>query len=517
MDIKPLVPSSDKLGTSSAQFAEVNALVVKINGTVAAKNNQALDAFGATTDITAGDATSSKHGLMPKADKIKLDSIATGAQVNPTDAAIAASYASQVAQVSAPEIAAATSTSIRRFSPADIAAIANVRIAALAGGLDAGAVVSAVSSATSNTDSIAEALTEGVITYTVRRKTSSLTSTEGLIQSGTDGITVALGTTASTAAAGNDSRFVTTDQKAAIENSDSPAAGNPLQTLTGVKTIPVDQFAAPSDNTTLDATTGAHGLMPKADKIKLDAIAAGAQVNPTDAAIAASYATQVAQVSAPEIAAGTETAIRRFSPVNIAGIRDAIAQVSAPEIAAGTEAAIRRFSPANISAIADARIAASAPGIGARVILTHTAASTTVGGSAAATTWETRPINTETLDTDNICSLSANQFTLPAGTYDVFGWSIGFQVNGFSIRLYDVTAAAVVSGLSSASSISPASASWAEIARAVINGRLILPTSKTLRLEQYSAVAKASTGFGNPVSLPGVSEVYALIEFTKVA
>jgi hypothetical protein len=38
------------------------------------------------------------------------------------------------------------------------------------------------------------------------------------------------------------------------------------------KLVKLDEFAAPTDVTTLDATVSAHGLMPKLDKIKLDAM-----------------------------------------------------------------------------------------------------------------------------------------------------------------------------------------------------------------------------------------------------
>jgi len=43
--------------------------------------NPALDTLAATTDITTLDATTGAHGLMPKADKVKLDGIATAADV----------------------------------------------------------------------------------------------------------------------------------------------------------------------------------------------------------------------------------------------------------------------------------------------------------------------------------------------------------------------------------------------------------------------------------------------------
>jgi hypothetical protein len=66
---------SDQLGTSTAPWAEVRATAVYIAGVAAAKSTQPLDTFGATTDITTNDATSSKHGFMSKADKVKLDTI----------------------------------------------------------------------------------------------------------------------------------------------------------------------------------------------------------------------------------------------------------------------------------------------------------------------------------------------------------------------------------------------------------------------------------------------------------
>ena len=96
MNILPLNNSVDKLGSASAQWAELNVLVVNINGTPAAKTNRALDTFGVTTDITDLDATTSKHGLMPKLDKVKLDTIETSATADQTNAEIETAYNAQV-------------------------------------------------------------------------------------------------------------------------------------------------------------------------------------------------------------------------------------------------------------------------------------------------------------------------------------------------------------------------------------------------------------------------------------
>ena len=50
------------------------------------------------------------------------------------------------------------------------------------------------------------------------------------------------------------------------------------EAVTQAKTVKLDDFTAPDDNTDLDATGTAHGLFPKLDHDKLDDIAAGADV-----------------------------------------------------------------------------------------------------------------------------------------------------------------------------------------------------------------------------------------------
>jgi hypothetical protein len=100
------------------------------------------------------------------------------------------------------------------------------------------------------------------------------------------------------------------------------------------------------------ASTGSDGFMSAGDKTKLDGIQAGAQVNPNAAAILSSllgvdgttsgldadlldgahgstYANP-AEVSAAEITAGTEVAMRSYSPANIVSIIDA--HVTAREV-----------------------------------------------------------------------------------------------------------------------------------------------------------------------------------------
>lgn len=61
----------------------------------------------------------------------------------------------------------------------------------------------------------------------------------------------------------------------------TPSAHASAHASGGADAIKLDDLAAPDDNTDLDATTGAHGLMSKADKSKLNGIEASADV--TDA------------------------------------------------------------------------------------------------------------------------------------------------------------------------------------------------------------------------------------------
>jgi len=65
-----------------------------------------------------------------------------------------------------------------------------------------------------------------------------------------------------------------------------------------VKLIKLDDFASPEDNIDLDAAAGQHGLMPKNDKVKLDAAASAA----TASALVIRDASSRAKFAAPDAA-----------------------------------------------------------------------------------------------------------------------------------------------------------------------------------------------------------------------
>lgn len=66
-----------------------------------------------------------------------------------------------------------------------------------------------------------------------------------------------------------------------VSTSDHHTKYTDAEAVVAAKTVKLDDFTTPDDNTDLDASAALHGLMAKADKSKLDGIEAGADV--TDA------------------------------------------------------------------------------------------------------------------------------------------------------------------------------------------------------------------------------------------
>lgn len=150
------------------------------------------------------------------------------------------------------------------------------------------------------------------------------------------------------------------------------------------------------------------------------------------------------------------------------------------------------------------------------VILKHTAATTVPGGGQASGSWATRTLNTEAVDTDDICTLVANQFTLPAGTYTIDGDFQFYNVNSAQCRLYDVTGGAVKTGVGANAIYSVAVA--AAGGNAVISSmkdRFTLSGSTTLRIESAVNTTNTTNGWGANTNF-GTPEVYGIVRMVKV-
>lgn len=309
-------------------------------------------------------------GAQLNALKTKVDAVESGATADQTDSEIETAYNNQVAQISAAEITAGTETGIRRLSPANLKSFVDTHGGSGGGGAGELSDLSDVSTSTP-TDKFA--LVANGTSFVSRALTKADVSdfSEG------DYATAAQGAKADTALQSVSSGDVTAHEgdinhdnlSGFVANEhidwtvDQGATNIAFANLTGVD-------AAGTDNSTdvtlagaynyltiagqvitlgqIDLATDVTGLLPYASlsgaptipdelvdldttvtgaqlnalKTKVDGIETGATADQTDAEIETAYNNQVAQVSAGEITAGTETGVRRVSPADIKSFID---------------------------------------------------------------------------------------------------------------------------------------------------------------------------------------------------
>ena len=106
--------------------------------------------------------------------------------------------------------------------------------------------------------------------------------------------------------------------------------------------------------------------------------------------------------------------------------------------------------------------------------------------------WRTREINTEVVDTDNIVSLSSNQFTLQAGTYQIKFGACAYRVNRHITRLRQISPAATIA--SSSAQYSWASDSNLQWSRGF--ARLTISQATAYEIQHYCQTTGNSNGFG---------------------
>ena len=134
----------------------------------------------------------------------------------------------------------------------------------------------------------------------------------------------------------------------------------------------------------------------------------------------------------------------------------------------------------------------------------------TNGGSSSGGSQQ-RILNTQVVNSIVGASLSSNQITLPAGTYEVYTSAPAFDANTHKIVLYDTTAAAnVLVGTSAFTSPSDGVSTLS-----VINGTFILGVSSVLELRHYIQTAAATFGLGVGTA-SGDVEVYADVFIVKI-
>jgi hypothetical protein len=134
------------------------------------------------------------------------------------------------------------------------------------------------------------------------------------------------------------------------------------------------------------------------------------------------------------------------------------------------------------------------------------------GGTAAASSYTTRTLNTIKKNTISGASVASNQITLPAGTYRVSFSAPAYSVSGHQAYLYNVTdAATAISG-----STAYVSGTSVQTESGVRGTEIVLTASKVFELRHWTNTNTAGTGLGLMAS-SGQGEVYAQVFIEKVS
>ena len=151
-------------------------------------------------------------------------------------------------------------------------------------------------------------------------------------------------------------------------------------------------------------------------------------------------------------------------------------------------------------------------GSGYYILITDEKAAGTHGGMFTAGAWQTRDLNTVKTDTGSHASLSNNQITLAAGTYEVEISCPACTVDSHKARLYNITdsTTALVGTTEFANS-----GIYTYQARSFIRGMLITDEPKVFEVQHRCSSTRKTDGFGKAANFDEV-EVYTVAQFYKV-
>lgn len=138
----------------------------------------------------------------------------------------------------------------------------------------------------------------------------------------------------------------------------------------------------------------------------------------------------------------------------------------------------------------------------------------TVGGTPTTGAWTKYAGWSEVSDIDSLLAITSDVFVLAAGTYDVFGQAIFAATNPCKLRLRNTTAAATL--LNSINGGITTSVGGGGVP-ATLHGRITVAAAQNLEIQYWASSNGAGTsGLGYAAS-SGEDEIYAQIEFRKVA
>ncbi len=125
--------------------------------------------------------------------------------------------------------------------------------------------------------------------------------------------------------------------------------------------------------------------------------------------------------------------------------------------------------------------------------------------------WRTRELNTKN-DPEGIVSLASNQMTLEPGEYAIEASAPVWKVAGHQVRLYNITAAALIAQGSSSIQNTTVEATT----RSFVQARFTLTVQSVIELQHY---CQTTTGSGMGISTASITvgvEVYAQVKITKL-
>ena len=135
----------------------------------------------------------------------------------------------------------------------------------------------------------------------------------------------------------------------------------------------------------------------------------------------------------------------------------------------------------------------------------------TAGGTFTSGAWQTRVLNTT--EGSSFVSLSSNQFTLPAGQYDIEFNAPAFACDRHKSKLYNITDASDV--IFGSSAFSESTATDRATTESIGKGSISLTGTKTFEIRHRSSATATTQGFGVESSF-GVSEIYTVVKITKL-
>jgi hypothetical protein len=135
------------------------------------------------------------------------------------------------------------------------------------------------------------------------------------------------------------------------------------------------------------------------------------------------------------------------------------------------------------------------------------------GGTNTAAAWNTRDLNTELDDPENIVTITSNQFTLQAGTYLIEWAAPVYVVKRHFTKLQNITD----STTESEGTTEYASATDYVSNRSTGAGIVTLTSAKTFEIQHYTDQSNSSTaGLGLGSNVSGTNSVYTLVKIHKI-